>query len=96
MDADRSCLFTFRSCHTYTYTQVPNAATVYTSTAKSSRSPRSPVSPTDSPKRPFLARIFSRGSGSVDSRGSSGQGKRLRRRHTVSVGGTYVPSQSAR
>lgn len=82
MDADRSCLFTFRSCHTDTYTQVPNAATVYTSTAKSSRSPRSPVSPTDSPKRPFLARIFSRGSGSVDSRGSSGQGKRLRR-HTV-------------
>ncbi|PIL23211.1 hypothetical protein GSI_14520 [Ganoderma sinense ZZ0214-1] len=75
---------------------VPNAATVYTSTAKSSRSPRSPVSPTDSPKRPFLARIFSRGSGSVDSRGSSGQGKRLRRHTVGNTAHAYMPSQSAR
>ncbi|KAI1784155.1 hypothetical protein LXA43DRAFT_243989 [Ganoderma leucocontextum] len=62
---------------------VPNAATVYTSTAKSSRSPRSPVSPTDSPKRPFFARIFSRGSGSVDSRGSSGQARGERERGKI-------------
>ncbi|KAM5543548.1 hypothetical protein V8D89_002799 [Ganoderma adspersum] len=75
---------------------VPNAATVYTSTAKSSRSPRSPVSPTDSPKRPFLARIFSRGSGSVDSRGSSGQGKRLRRHTVGDPAHARMPSQSAR
>ncbi|TBU41547.1 hypothetical protein BD309DRAFT_992308 [Dichomitus squalens] len=55
---------------------VPNAATVYTSTPKSSpRSPRSPSSANDSPKKAFFARIFSRGSGSVDSRGSSGQAR---------------------
>ncbi|KAI0754177.1 hypothetical protein C8Q80DRAFT_350737 [Daedaleopsis nitida] len=78
---------------------VPNSASVYTA-KPSTRSPRTPSSPssagTGSPKKPFFARLFSRGSGSVDSRGSSsGQGKRLVRRHTV-VGGTHLPSQSAR
>ncbi|KAI0821837.1 hypothetical protein BC628DRAFT_779873 [Trametes gibbosa] len=67
--------------------KVPNSASVYTQ-----KSPRSPSS-ADSPKRPFLQRLFSRGSGSVDSRGSSSQGKRLLRRHTV--GGTHLhPSAS--
>lgn len=99
MDADRTRLFTFPSCHPVTRTQVPNAAKVYTSTGKpsSSRSPRSPVSPTDSVKRPFFARIFSRGSGSVDSRGSSsGQGKRLRRHTVGDAAHAHMPYQSAR
>ncbi|KAH9848730.1 hypothetical protein C2E23DRAFT_738657 [Lenzites betulinus] len=66
---------------------VPNSASVYTQ-----KSPRSPLS-ADSPKKPFFQRLFNRGSGSVDSRGSSSQGKRLRRRHTV--GGTHLhPSAS--
>ncbi|KAI0765855.1 hypothetical protein BD413DRAFT_606036 [Trametes elegans] len=68
---------------------VPNSSAVYT--AGSPKSPRSPGSGSSggSPKKPFLQRLFSRGSGSVDSRGSSGQGKRLHRRHTV--GGTHLP-----
>ncbi|KAI8984924.1 hypothetical protein BD414DRAFT_418105 [Trametes punicea] len=67
---------------------VPNSASVYT--ASGGKSPRSPGSGSSSgsPKKPFFQRLFSRGSGSVDSRGSSGQGKRLRRRHTV--GGTHI------
>ncbi|KAI0628620.1 hypothetical protein C8Q77DRAFT_1067804 [Trametes polyzona] len=64
---------------------VPNSASVYTASAH--KSPRSPSSG-GSPKKPFFQRLFSRGSGSVDSRGSSSQGKRLHRRHTV--GGTHV------
>ncbi|KAI0667236.1 hypothetical protein C8Q78DRAFT_1054765 [Trametes maxima] len=73
---------------------VPNSSSVYT--AAGHRSPRSPGSGSSSgsPKKPFFQRLFSRGSGSVDSRGSSGQGKRLHRRHTV-VGGTHVRSSAA-
>ncbi|KAI0353901.1 hypothetical protein OH77DRAFT_1497032 [Trametes cingulata] len=67
---------------------VPNSASVYTATG-GHKSPRSPGSrsSSSSPKKPFFQRLFSRGSGSVDSRGSNSQGKRLHRRHTI--GGTH-------
>ncbi|KAI0331802.1 hypothetical protein GY45DRAFT_1248212 [Cubamyces sp. BRFM 1775] len=71
---------------------VPNSSSVYTASGKSPRSPGSGSSSGSSPKKPFFQRLFSRGSGSVDSRGSSGQGKRLQRRHTV--GGTHLRSSS--
>ncbi|KAI0365793.1 hypothetical protein BV20DRAFT_1027465 [Pilatotrama ljubarskyi] len=75
---------------------VPNSASVYTATG-GHKSPRSPGSRSSSgsPKKPFFQRLFSRGSGSVDSRGSNGQGKRLHRRHTV-AGAHSHPSTASR
>ncbi|KAH9917155.1 uncharacterized protein BXZ73DRAFT_53446 [Epithele typhae] len=74
---------------------VPNAASIYASTPSPPKSrppprsgrvsPTSPTSSASSAKRPFFQRLFFRnsGSGSLESRGSSGQGKRLRGRIPV-------------
>lgn len=65
--------------------QVPNSASLYTATSatKSAHSPQSP-------RKPFFQRIFHipKIAGSADSRGSSGQGKRLQRRNTL--GGAHL------